>query len=165
MPAWTTYLVTAGAICVVLLIRVRGLRRHRRLRLEQLWIVPAIYAVLTAWVLYRFPPEGRTWAWLAAALIAGSAIGWWRGRTMRITVDPATHALGQQASPAALVFIVALILVRQGLRYEAPALGFDVMTATDVLMVFALGLLAATRAEMAARARRMLRAAGAKGGR
>ena len=32
----------------------------------------------------------------------------------------------------------------------------DVMTVTDLLMVFALGLLGATRAEMALRARRML---------
>ncbi|WP_223798025.1 CcdC protein domain-containing protein [Sphingomonas nostoxanthinifaciens] len=161
MPAWISYLITAAVIGIVLMLRVRGMRRARRLRLEQLWIVPAIYGVLTLWILYQFPPHGAKWLWLAVALALGAALGWRRAAYMRITIDPATHALNQQASPAALVFIVVLILLRQGLRYEAPALGLDIMTVTDVLVVFALGLLAATRAEMFLRARRMLAMAGA----
>ena len=90
------------------------------------------------------------------AVPGGGAFGWRRGALMRIQVDPETHALNQQASPAAMLFIVVLILVRKGLQFEAGSLGFSVAFLTDVLMVFALGLLTATRLEMFLRARRLL---------
>ena len=86
----------------------------------------------------------------------GGGIGWRRGALMRITVDPETHALGQQASPAALLFIVVLIVARQGLRYEGTALGLNVFQVTGILTAFALGLVAATRAEMFVRGRRLV---------
>jgi hypothetical protein len=60
---------------------------------------------------------------------------------------------------------LVLIIVRQGLRLEASTLGFNLAFVTDLLVVFALGLFAATRLEMYLRARRLLdqaRAAGAQ---
>lgn len=155
-PQWIGYVVTAGVVALVLLLRLRGMRRSRRLRLETLWIVPAVYLAAAAALFAQHPPRGLLWLWLAIALAVGALIGWRRGKTMRIGVDPVTHALNQQASPAALLFIVLLILVRSGLRYEAAARGFDVATVTDLLVAFALGLFAATRAEMFVRARRLL---------
>lgn len=153
------YAVTAAAIAIVVLVRLRGMRQLRPLRLETLWIVPAIYLAATLAVLWSRPPAPGLWPALAAALAAGAALGWRRGATMRIGIDPATHRLNQRASPAALLFIVLLLVARLALRYEGRALGLDVMAVTDLVMLFALGLFAATRAEMFVRARALLAAA------
>jgi hypothetical protein len=75
---------------------------------------------------------------------------------MRINIDPETHELNQQASPAAMLFILVLIVIRQGLRMEAGTMGFNAAFLTDLLVLFALGLFSATRLEMFLRARRML---------
>lgn len=156
-PQTIQYIVTALVVGLVLLLRFRGMRRARRLRLNQLWIVPAVFAVAFAASIIEYPPPTALgWAWLALALAVGGAIGWWRGKLMRITIDPATHALNQQVSPAALLFIVVLILARQGLRYEAAAAGVNILKVTGILLAFALGLMAATRAEMFVRARHLL---------
>lgn len=156
-PQMMQYVVTALVIGLVLALRLRTARRARRLRLETLWIVPAILAIAFAGMIAEYPPPGAlTWAWLALALAIGGAIGWRRGAVMRITVDPETHALNQQASPAALLFVVLLIVARQGLRYEGAALGLNVLQVTGILTAFAVGLVAATRAEMFVRGRRLL---------
>jgi len=155
-PVYISYLITAAVVGLVLFLRLRSMKRARRLRLETLWVVPALYAAITALVFYQSPPSGLQWAYIALALVVGGALGWRRGALMRIEVDPETHALNQQASPAAMLFIIVLILARQGLRFEAGSMGFSVAFLTDLLMVFALGLFSATRIEMFVRARRLL---------
>lgn len=153
---WIGYAISGAIIAVVLFFRLRNMRRARRLRLETLWIVPAIFLALTAATFWSLPPHGLQIVWIAVALVAGAALGWRRGMLMRITIDPATHQLNQQVSPAAMLFVVMVVLARQGLRYEGEALGLDVAMVTDLLLAFALGLIAATRAEMFVRARRLL---------
>jgi hypothetical protein len=160
-----SYFLVAIFVSVLLFFRFRSMRRVQKLRLERLWVVPALYALVTATVLYQSRPVGLPWLYVAIALAIGALLGWRRGAWMRITVDPETHALNQQASPAAMLFILVLIIVRQGLRLEASTLGFNLAFVTDLLVVFALGLFAATRLEMYLRARRLLdqaRAAGAQ---
>jgi hypothetical protein len=132
------------------------MKRVQPLKLERLWVVPALYAVVTATVLYQSMPAGLQWLYVALALVIGGLVGWRRGAMMRISIDPATHALNQQASPAAMLFIFVIIIVRQGLRMEASQMGLNAAFMTDLLVVFALGLFAATRLEMFLRARRML---------
>ena len=46
-------------------------------------------------------PHGLGWLW-AGLLAAGAAIGWQRGRSMNIAVDPETHALNQSLTLAML---------------------------------------------------------------
>ena len=83
---------------------------------------------------------------------------------MRITIDPATHALNQTGSPAAILFIAVLIAVRTGARAALGASGFqlDPFAVTDLLMALALGLFAAQRSEMYLRGKRLLDAAVAR---
>ena len=153
---WIGYVVF-GAVLLILFLRVRGMRRARRLRLETLWIAPAILGAVFVAMVAEYPPrDALTWLWIALALIVGAAIGWRRGKLMAIRVDPATHALNQQASPAALLFVVLLIVARQGLRYEAATLGLNILQVTGILTAFAAGLVIATRTEMFVRARRLL---------
>jgi len=154
--AWVGYVVSAIIICTVLFFRFRSMRRVRKLRLERLWIVPALYALVTASVLYQSVPNGIQWLYAVIALVLGGLLGWRRGAMMRINIDPETHELNQQASPAAMLFILVLIVIRQGLRMEASEMGFNVAFLTDLLVVFALGLFTATRVEMFLRAKRIL---------
>ena len=155
-----SYAVTAVIVVLVLFFRMRGMARGRRLRLEWLWVMPAIFLLASIASIVQAPPTGIDWAWLALALIVGGVIGWYRGRMMRITVDPETHALNMQASPAALIFLVALFAIRFGLRAalasEADAWRLNVAVISDAFVLFAFGLFGVQRLEMALRARRLL---------
>ena len=154
--AYIGYVITACIVALVLFLRFRSMKRARPLKLGVLWVVPALYALVTASVLYQSAPVGDQWVYVALAFSVGSTIGWRRGAMMRISVDPETHALNQQASPAAMLFILVIIIVRQGLRMEASQMGFNAAFLTDLLVVFALGLFSMTRFEMFVRARRLL---------
>ncbi len=156
-----SYVITGVVVAAVLALRLRGMSRMRRLRLETLWVVPAIYLIFAGVMFYQFPPPPIGWAISGAALLAGAAIGWQRGKLMQIHVDPETHALNQKASPAAMIFIVVLIVVRMAAKSVLATGGgtgfhLSAMLVTDVLIALALGLFAATRLEMFLRARRML---------
>ena len=145
---------------VIFAFRVRRMSRERPLKLEQLWIVPAIYLVLVAVTFVATPPHPLGWAVSAAALLVGGALGWQRGKAMRITLDPETHRLNHRASPLAMFLLVLLVVVRMALRAESSRLHLDAFLVTDVLLAFALGLFAATRLEMYLRGRSLLAQAG-----
>lgn len=154
------YVITAVIIAIVLALRWRRMSRVQPLKLERLWIFPALYAVVAIGMYWEFPPVGWAWAFCGLALLLGAALGWQRGKLMRITVDPATHALNQTASPAALLFIVALIVARSGARAALNgdnALHLNALAVTDMLIALALGLFTATRIEMYLRGKRLLR--------
>lgn len=150
------YLIPAAIFVLVFGLRMRRMSKERPLRLETLWIVPAIYLALVAATFVATPPRPLGWAIAAAGLAAGAALGWQRGRAMRITVDPATHRLNHRASPLAMLILVALVVVRMVMREEGARLHLDAVLVTDTLLAFALGLFAATRAEMYLRGRRLL---------
>ena len=158
---WLSYAIPAIVILVVLALRFRGMRRERPLRIERLWIVPALYCVMAGLTFWNMPPSSLAiWMWCGVALVAGAGIGWWRGKMMRISVDPESHAIRQQGSAAAMLLILALIVIRSAARNAdqlgIPGVHVDVMAMTDVLIALALGLLTAQRLEMFLRARRLL---------
>ncbi|WP_295638329.1 CcdC protein domain-containing protein [Novosphingobium sp.] len=153
-------LIPYAVIALVLAIRLRRVGKTRPLRLWAVWLLPAIYAVFAIGLLATMPPHGVGWLWCALALAAGSAIGWQRGRMMRIVVDPATGTLQQSQSLAGVLFLVALVAARSFLRQETMTDARHVTAlATGVLVSFALGVIAVQRLEMAIRARRLLQAA------
>lgn len=157
-PTIASYLFPLAIVAVVMALRWRRMSRPRPLKLERLWVFPAIYAATCVALFAAHPPAGWAWAACATALALGAALGWQRGRMMRIALDPETHTLNQTGSPAAMLFLVVLVVARTGAR---SALGdggmhLDPLALTDILMTFALGLFAATRAEMYIRGRRML---------
>lgn len=165
-PQWLSIVLPLVIIAVVFAVRIRRMGRERPLRVERLWIVPALYLAVATAAFLRFPPGGIAWLWCAIALAAGSVLGWQRGRMMRISVDPVSHALSQRASPAAMLFLLGLVAIRfvargafEGGGAAAPE---QIMMLTDVLIAFALGLLSVQRLEMYLRARRLLDAARAR---
>jgi len=152
--------VTIAFVVLILALRLRRMRQVRPLKIEQLWILPAIYGVLAVLLFVAHPPQGLVWVYALAGLAVGCAIGWYRGKLMKITVDPQTHALSQQGSMAAVIFIVLLLLVRYAARYyalsDSGANPDTMFAATDVLLASGLGFIGAQRAEMGIRARRLL---------
>ena len=154
---WITYAVTIGIIAVIMAVRLRRMGTMRPLKLGGLWIVPAIYAAVAALMFVQLPPRG--WVAIASAvgLAIGAAVGWHRGKMMHISVDPETHALNQKASPAAVMFLIALIAVRmaaRGILGQEGAVSPAMLT--DPLVAFALGMFSLTRLEMYLRAKRLL---------
>jgi len=155
--SWITYAITIGIVVVVMALRMRGMSKLRPLKLGNLWIVPALYLVVAALMFVQLPPTG----WVAIAsvvgLAVGAAVGWQRGKMMQIHVDPKTHALNQKASPAAMFFLIALIVIRSGARSVLGQTGgVSPAMLTDPLIAFALGMFTLTRLEMYLRAKRLL---------
>jgi len=105
---------------------------------------------------WQLPPTGWVAIASAAGLAVGAAVGWQRGKMMQIHIDPETHALNQKASPAAMLFLVALIAVRALGRGLLGSEGVSPAMLTDPLIAFALGMFSLTRLEMYLRAKRML---------
>jgi hypothetical protein len=144
-------------------LRFRGMTRERPLKLELLWIMPTLLIAAMVAALLQFPPHGLEWLWLAAILAVGSAIGWWRGKLMPIAIDPETHLLNTKPSPAAILFLLGLFVVRFALRAylesQASALHISIGLLTDGFVVLAVGLFAVSRVEMGLRAWGLLKAA------
>ena len=154
---WISTIVSIGIVLIVLTLRMRRMGKMRPLKLENLWVVPVVYFAVAALMFYQLPPRG--WVAIASAigLAIGAAVGWQRGKMMHIHVDPETHALNQKASPAAMIFLVGLIVVRMAARgFLGQESGVSPAMLTDPLIAFALGMFTLTRLEMYLRARRLL---------
>jgi hypothetical protein len=161
---WISYAITIAIIVIVLALRMRRMGKMRPLKLGSLWIVPAMYLVVAALMFVQLPPTG--WVAIASAvgLAIGAAVGWQRGKMMHIHVDPETHALNQKASPAAMFFLIALIVIRAGARSVLGQTGgVSPAMLTDPLIAFALGMFTLTRVEMYLRAKRLLEEARGRG--
>ena len=155
--SWASYAVTIGIIIVMMALRLRKAGRMRPLKLGSLWIVPVLYLAVAAMMFVQLPPTG--WVAIASSigLLIGAPVGWQRGKMMHIHVDPETHALNQKASPAAMLFLVVLIVVRMLARGVIGAEGgLSPAMLTDPLIAFALGMFTLQRVEMYLRARRLL---------
>jgi hypothetical protein len=159
---WISYAITAVIIGIVFAVRWRRMSVVKPLKLERLWIFPALYAAVTLYMFTMYPPQGLAWLFCALALAMGAALGWQRGKLMRITIDPDTHALNTTSSPAAVLFIVAIVALRTGARAvigDGHVLHLDAFAITDMLIALALGLFTTQRIEMYLRATRMLETA------
>ena len=160
--SWVSYAITIGIIVVIVGLRMRRMGKMRPLKLDGLWVVPAIYFIVAALMFWQLPPTG--WVAIASAvgLVIGAAVGWQRGKMMHIHVDPETHALNQKASPVAMIFLIALIVVRMLGRRFLGSEGVSPAMLTDPLIAFALGMFTLTRVEMYLRAKRLLEEARAR---
>jgi hypothetical protein len=154
---WIGTAVTIGIIAAVMVLRMRRMGKARPLKLGMLWVVPALYFLVAVVMFIELPPKGLVAVVCALALAIGAAVGWQRGKMMHIHVDPETHGLSQTASPAAIAFLIALIVVRSGARsIFGHSASVSPAMLTDPLIAFALGMFALTRLEMYLRAKWLL---------
>jgi len=151
------YLIGGAVFAVVFYFRWKRMSQSRPLKIERMWIRPAIIIAVCALILAQYPPRLADILWLALALIVGGLIGWQRGRLVKIVVHPETHEINHQVSPAAILFLVAIAVLRVILKQEAAAawhVGVNLIT--DLSIVFAVGLLVVQQLEMWVRARKLL---------
>lgn len=158
---WLTAILPFVIIGVVVALRLRSMSRERPLNVGTLWIIPAVYLALIASMLFALPPTAGGWSLIAAGIVAGAVLGWHRGKLIRIERDAETGKLMQQASPLAMLLLIALVVLKLGARMifgetAAGHPGSAAMLMTDAFIGFALGLLSATRLELYLRARRLL---------
>jgi hypothetical protein len=140
---------------------MRSMSKERPLKVETLWVVPVVYLALVGFMLTTLPPSPLGWGLMGAGVGIGAAIGWHRGKLIRIHRDEQSGELRQKASPLAMLLIVGLIALKMGARaifgdtaVAHPSSG--AMLLTDAFLGFALGLLTATRIELYLRAQRIL---------
>jgi hypothetical protein len=167
-PKTMPYLFILPIMAVVLFFRFRGVGQDRPLKVELMWIVPVIMMAMAGLLTWVSHPAGMEWSWLAGAFVVGGAIGWYRGKLIAISVDPQTHNLTSRTSQVAMLFLVALIAIRFGLRAVideyAAQLHVSINLVSDAFVVFAVGLLGVTRLEMYLRAMKLLNEARAAKG-
>lgn len=157
-------LIGVGIALIVILLKGR---KPRTLRPQWMWVVPLLITVLIAlglWSMTYSPtaehaPFGPAeWAMLAAGLVLGGAVGWWRGRMTTIFRET-DGTLKSRASPLGLILIVGLLagrsLLRGWLEANAAAWHINSLALTDAFMVFVVGLVIMQRVEMFTRARRI----------
>jgi len=160
LQQWIGPVLAIAVGLVVLTLRMRKMQQARPLKVERLWMLPAFYGAVAIALYVTHPPQGMVWIYALTALAAGLTLGWIRGKLMAIHVDPETHEVSQQGSRLAMLFIVALVI----LRFAARAfMGNDadidptvMFATTDVLLAFGLGFIGAQRLEMGMRARELL---------
>ena len=150
-------------LVVVLALRLRSMSRERPLRVQTLWVVPVIYILLAGSMLLTLPPPPVGWGLVVVGTAIGAAVGWHRGKLIRIHRDEQTGELRQKASPIALLLLAALVVLKLGTRAifgetSAGHPGSGALLLTDAFIGFALGLLSATRLELYLRAQRVLAA-------
>lgn len=154
--AWTY----AAPLIAIVVIIARG-ARERALRIERMWIMPALVLIGVVASFAAQPPP-RILALLAAlaALGLGALVGWWRGRTTRISIDPQSHALTSRASPIGMALVAGVVVLRLSLRDyavgHASTLHVTTTEITDIFLMFAAGLVCAQRLEMWLRAGNLL---------
>ena len=150
-------------LLIVLLIVRRGLTA-RKIKIERMWVLPALLIFAGGSMFAAaHTPSPLVIAELAAAAVAGAAVGWYRGRLTHITIDPATHDLTSKTSPVGVVLIAALFAARYGIRLAFPDVGAahgslssQAGAIADALALFGIGALVVARLEMWLRCRRLL---------
>ncbi len=164
-PRLFQYVIPAIVIVVVLAVRMRSMNKQRPLNPRRLLIFPILLVGIALITIGLHPPGLIGLGLCLLGFVVGGLIGWQRGRMMRIERDPVTGGLVQRASPAAMLLLVAIIIVRFVARAyfvgtpgpDTPG-GMDAhaLLITDVMLTFAVGLLGMTRIEMFLRARHIL---------
>lgn len=141
-------------IAVVFAFRYRNLTKPRPFNVGRLWLVPAILAVAVTFVLVSFPPTPLGWLIVGIAALIGAVSGIKRGQLMHLDRDPVTGGLLIRQSPAALIFVFAILSARRAIAYgtgnslDASSGGSippEAMLVTDGLMAFALAMVVLMR--------------------
>jgi hypothetical protein len=162
------FLLPILVILPLLYFRMRKLTKAQPLKLNRLWVRPALFLAITALALLMPQPAGfpvrmltpLDWAWLGLAGALGAAAGWQWGRTMAIEVHPEDGTLMVRGGQAAVLVLAALILFRMGLRtglsMEARAGHINMLLVSDLSIVFTALLFTVRSVEMYLRAKRVM---------
>lgn len=149
---------------VVIALVMRRAARGRKVRVERLWIAPAIALIGAGVLLYFQPPtDGLSLAVYAGVIVLGGALGWYRGAFTRLSVDAETHEVTSKASAAGVALILGAFVVRSGVREfmgeQSSALHVSAALITDAFVLFAVAMVIVQRVEIWLRCERLLKQA------
>lgn len=152
---------------IVLILAWRMWRgsRARKLTVERMWIRPAIILVILGLSVASQPPPMNILTLLALAIATaiGVGFGWWRGKTVRVSINSETHELTSQQSPWGMLIFIAIMAVRVGARYALRGAhdfqGVPVTAIVDGLTLFYGGQIVGMQLEVYLRASRLLKGA------
>ena len=149
-------------LALVLAWRLRRQQSEQPLRRRFLWLAPALYLAVIAFVLSRHPPTLRGLALLGAGMLVGALAGWWRGRLFILRFDEASGTVLLRRSRWAVTVLVSIVALRflANLWVGPGQGGSRTLLLTDFALGLIFGLIAVTRLEIALRARALLAAAG-----
>ncbi len=143
-----------------------GGARLRRVRIETMWIFPVIFIGLIGFGIYADRPNWSdpvVVAILVVSAVAGLGLGWFRGRLVKITVDPETHTLQSQNSAMGMVILAVIYLIKYAARTflsgHADDWHISVPAVTDGFLLIALGTIVGRRIEILIRGLRLLKKA------
>jgi membrane protein CcdC involved in cytochrome C biogenesis len=153
-------LIPLLVIAVVMRRAVRG----RKVRVERLWIAPAIALIGAGVLLYFQPPtDALSLAVYAGVIALGGALGWYRGAFTRLSVDAETHEVTSKASAAGIALILGAFVIRSGVRAfmgeSASDLHVSAALVTDAFVLFAVAMVIVQRVEIWLRCERLLKQA------
>ncbi|MDE8654093.1 CcdC protein domain-containing protein [Novosphingobium album (ex Liu et al. 2023)] len=150
-------------LIAVMAWRYRNVHKARALRPGRLWILPAIYGAIVLAAMLSMPTSGLGWLCFVAGVAIGVLLGWQRGRLMRLHVDDDSGTVMMRQSPAALVLIVVIAVLRRAIHPATPGtppvhghFPAEALYFTDALLGFVLGMIVAQRLEIWLRARALL---------
>jgi len=158
----TTYLVFFIVIALLMGLRIWRGSRARKLQVERMWIRPVIILVFLSASIYGQPPPmtPEVLVGLAVAIGLGLVMGWYRGRMVKVSIDPETHALTSKASPWGILIFLGLMVVRMGARFvlreEHDVAGIPVAAIIDGLTLLYAGNVVGTQVEVWMRAKKLL---------
>lgn len=149
-------------LALVLAWRLRRQQRERPLEPRFLWLAPALYLAVIAFVLSRHPPTALGLAVLGLGLLVGAVAGRWRGRLFILRLDEASGAILLRRSRWAVTMLISLVALRflANLWVGPGQGGSRTLLLTDFALGLIFGLIAVTRLEITLRARALLAAAG-----
>ena len=155
------YLVMAVALIFVVRRNLRSMK-GRRIRAENLWMIPALLIAIAAISIWMAPPRDVTGiAILTAAALVGAVAGWYRGKTTHITLDAETGVLTGKASAVGMLLILGLYVGRMAVQTWArthPDHSGTAVLVADSVLLFGFATLIVARLEMWVRCRKLMAA-------
>jgi Protein of unknown function (DUF1453) len=154
-------LIPMAIIFVVVVLRMRRMSGVRPMKLQMLWVRPALFSLVAATIVYSMPPQSALQGLvLLAAVAVGAVLGWHQAKLMELSVNSETGTLQVKSSLIATASFVGLILLRMALRpwltgASSPVHAY-VGVVTDSFMLFIVGFYGARAIEMFIRGRALL---------
>lgn len=158
----TTYFITFLVVAIIVGFRIWRGSRERRLRVERLWIRPAIICTILGLSIYSQPLPMTVPILLALAVVTclGLATGVYRGRMVKVSINVDTHILTSKASPWGTLIFLGLMVVRLGARFALQGAhdvgGVPVNAIIDGLTLFYAGNVVGLQVDVWMRARKLL---------
>jgi hypothetical protein len=159
-PHSLSLIIPILVILPVLYFRLSKMLKPQRLKLQSLWVRPAIMIFAAASLLAASPPGSSEVFWFAPAALLGIGGGWYWGKLTQLHLHPEDGTLMSSGSQAGMIVLVLLLVLRIGMRAgngaEAQALHVNAALLTDVFIVFTALLFSVRGLEIYLRARRLM---------